>query len=168
MVWGVFFFLALSHLLDMELEPSAQPAVHGAGLLDKGLLSSSDASTITGTHFHKSWTLSIFIVLITTHLLPSLYHAALSVVWFAYLPLSIPMNHWKLATWIRMYAEHRHFRFAVLLHRRSHQKSTEFPHRGTVCYGTAGMETYYQQQPLIYGQQNIQACNRRYSISICH
>uniref|UniRef100_A0A8W7Q0E6 Ig-like domain-containing protein n=1 Tax=Anopheles coluzzii TaxID=1518534 RepID=A0A8W7Q0E6_ANOCL len=75
---SIFHFSTRSE--DMELEPSAQPAVHGAGLLDKGLLSSSDASTITGTHFHKSWTLSIFIVLITTHLLPSLYHAALSVV----------------------------------------------------------------------------------------
>uniref|UniRef100_A0A182VDP0 Lachesin n=1 Tax=Anopheles merus TaxID=30066 RepID=A0A182VDP0_ANOME len=75
---SIFHFSTRSE--DMELEPSAQPAVHGAGLLDKGLLSSSDASTITGTHLHKSWTLSIFIVLITTHLLPSLYHAALSVV----------------------------------------------------------------------------------------
>uniref|UniRef100_A0A182QVL7 Ig-like domain-containing protein n=1 Tax=Anopheles farauti TaxID=69004 RepID=A0A182QVL7_9DIPT len=75
---SIFHFSTRSE--DMELEPSAQPAVHGAGLLDKGLLSSSDAtSTITGTHFHKSWTLSIFIVLITTHLLPSV-RAALSVV----------------------------------------------------------------------------------------
>uniref|UniRef100_A0A182JWE7 Ig-like domain-containing protein n=1 Tax=Anopheles christyi TaxID=43041 RepID=A0A182JWE7_9DIPT len=74
---SIFHFSTRSE--DMELEPSAQPAVHGAGLLDKGLLSSSDASTITGSHFHKSWTLSIFIVLITTHLLPSLF-AALSVV----------------------------------------------------------------------------------------
>ncbi|XP_050067156.1 neural cell adhesion molecule 2-like isoform X2 [Anopheles maculipalpis] len=76
---SIFHFSTRSE--DMELEPSAQPAVHGAGLLDKGLLSSSssDASTIAGTHFHKSWTLSIFIVLITTHLLPSL-RTALSVV----------------------------------------------------------------------------------------
>ncbi|XP_055626967.1 lachesin-like [Toxorhynchites rutilus septentrionalis] len=45
---SIFHFSTRSE--DMELEPSAQPAVHGAGLLDKGLLSSSDAVT---SYSHK-------------------------------------------------------------------------------------------------------------------
>nr|XP_029732048.1 igLON family member 5-like [Aedes albopictus] len=50
---SIFHFSTRSE--DMELEPSAQPAVHGAGLLDKGLLGlgSSDAAA---PYFHKSST----------------------------------------------------------------------------------------------------------------
>ncbi|XP_058122131.1 lachesin-like, partial [Anopheles coustani] len=68
---SIFHFSTRSE--DMELEPSAQPAVHGAGLLDKGLLSSSSAATPTFpvARVHKSWALSIFTVLITARLLPS-------------------------------------------------------------------------------------------------
>uniref|UniRef100_A0A182IJW6 Ig-like domain-containing protein n=1 Tax=Anopheles atroparvus TaxID=41427 RepID=A0A182IJW6_ANOAO len=74
---SIFHFSTRSE--DMELEPSAQPAVHGAGLLDKGLLSSSGATApFTVAHVHKSWALSIFTVLITARLLPSLL-AVLSV-----------------------------------------------------------------------------------------
>ncbi|XP_049544266.1 neuronal growth regulator 1-like [Anopheles darlingi] len=74
---SIFHFSTRSE--DMELEPSAQPAVHGAGLLDKSMLSSSAApSAITAAHFHKSWTLSIFTVLITARLVPALLTATLS------------------------------------------------------------------------------------------
>ncbi|XP_065077868.1 leucine-rich repeats and immunoglobulin-like domains protein 3 [Ochlerotatus camptorhynchus] len=50
---SIFHFSTRSE--DMELEPSAQPAVHGAGLLDKGLLGlgSNDAAA---PYFHKSST----------------------------------------------------------------------------------------------------------------
>ncbi|XP_050090702.1 hemicentin-1-like [Anopheles aquasalis] len=77
---SIFHFSTRSE--DMELEPSAQPAVHGAGLLDKSMLSSSagaPGASITA-HFHKSWTLSIFTVLITARLVPALLTATLSVV----------------------------------------------------------------------------------------
>uniref|UniRef100_A0A2M4CQ09 Putative lachesin-like protein n=1 Tax=Anopheles darlingi TaxID=43151 RepID=A0A2M4CQ09_ANODA len=74
---SIFHFSTRSE--DMELEPSAQPAVHGAGLLDKSMLSSSAApSAITAAHFHKSWTLSIFTVLITARLVPALLTATFS------------------------------------------------------------------------------------------
>uniref|UniRef100_A0A182FBL9 Ig-like domain-containing protein n=2 Tax=Anopheles albimanus TaxID=7167 RepID=A0A182FBL9_ANOAL len=76
---SIFHFSTRSE--DMELEPSAQPAVHGAGLLDKSMLSSSAApGAPIAAHFHKSWTLSIFTVLITARLGPALLTATLSVV----------------------------------------------------------------------------------------
>ncbi|XP_058835300.1 protein amalgam-like [Topomyia yanbarensis] len=56
---SIFHFATRSE--DMELEPSAQPAVHGAGLLDKGLLSSSDAAAPT---FHKSSTHSLLVLVL--------------------------------------------------------------------------------------------------------
>ncbi|XP_052873378.1 uncharacterized protein LOC128278687 [Anopheles cruzii] len=76
---SIFHFSTRSE--DMELEPSAQPAVHGAGLLDKSMLSSSGGAP-SASHFHKSWTLSIFTVLITARLLllPSFLAAIVSVV----------------------------------------------------------------------------------------
>uniref|UniRef100_A0A8D8IEM5 Limbic system-associated membrane protein n=3 Tax=Culex pipiens TaxID=7175 RepID=A0A8D8IEM5_CULPI len=43
---SIFHFSTRSE--DMELEPSAQPAVHGAGLLDKGLLNSGAAHKSSG------------------------------------------------------------------------------------------------------------------------
>ncbi|XP_053675179.1 lachesin-like [Anopheles nili] len=50
---------------DMELEPSPQPAVHGAGLLDKNILKSNDASTMVD--YHTSKPLTLFILTIVYH-----------------------------------------------------------------------------------------------------
>lgn len=52
---SIFHFSTRSE--DMELEPSAQPAVHGAGLLDKGLLNSGAAT-------HKSFASGLLLLVL--------------------------------------------------------------------------------------------------------
>lgn len=83
----------------MELEPSAQPAVHGAGLLDKGLLGLG-SNAAAAPYFHKSSTygglllvlLALVVAMAASQQLPLAAGGGLSA-WFALFPFSIPINH---------------------------------------------------------------------------
>lgn len=59
----ILFTEVLLNVTDLEMEPSAQPAVlHGAGLLDKGVLSSSSNSQSR----HISILLTLFLIIYST------------------------------------------------------------------------------------------------------